>query len=212
MEPFLNELQNMNGYRICGENISYFAYADDDMEALLCKVNEYLKMHKMQLQPTKRIIYSNYNAKKFYIEESNTQIQISTVNSKQDIKYLGVSMPLNNNKIVYSNILKEIEDISQKIQSKKLSSCIATYIIQTVIYPLISYCLMGRRGPREFLTKIMSICTRFSKKSLNLPKTFSHYILFTTFLPFGIRLIEDICMEREISNFMYRVNSNIETH
>ena len=94
-EPLLNELQNMNGYQICGENISYLAYADDltliasnddDMEALLCKVNDYLKMHKMQLQPTKSIIYSNYIAKNFYIEDSNLQIQISNISSKQDLK------------------------------------------------------------------------------------------------------------------------------
>ena len=53
-------------------------------------------------------------------------------------------MPLVESKYVGRSVIKEVKDIVAKIGKKRIFSCIATYIVNVVILPIVAYHLNGQ--------------------------------------------------------------------
>ena len=215
-EPLLRKLNELNGYKLGNTNISYLCYADDltliatndnDMQALLNEVENYLETHKMKIQPKKSVMVSNYASIGFEITENEMNNSIATNGKKELITYLGVPMPLNESKEVGLSILNEVKEIVAHIGNKRISSCIASYIVNNVILPIVAYRLNGRAASQWLYKQIDKQCCGIVKRAIRIPSSFPHSLLRTTILPIRVRSIKDYHEEQECNNIMYWLNA-----
>ena len=215
-ELLLQKLSQLKGYKLGNINVSYLAYADDltliasndnDMQILLSTVCQFLKQHRMEIQPKKSIVTATYQCRDFSISNEEETTTLSRVCKKISVKYLGVPIALTGQKGLFEQTMDEVKQMLSRVGNKKISSCIAKYIINAVILPIVSYRIQGCAGEKTFYKKINSLCAQFIKKCLNLPKGFPHSLLHSGVTSVNLRNIKDLHEEQEISNFLMWINS-----
>lgn len=219
-EPLLQKLHALNGYQMGSENISYLAYADDltliasndyDMQQLLDTVTSYLNFHCMQIQPKKSTVVSNFPGKEYVLNQGSQIECVLRVSKREIITYLGVSFSLLKNKNAAFNIVNEVNQHAVKLRSKRISSSIASYIVNSVLIPVATYRLLGQFPSEWVYKKLENIYCGVVKRSLDLPRSYPHALLQSTILPMGIRNLKDVHQEQEIGNLLYWLNSNEPT-
>ena len=143
--------------------------------------------------------------------ESKRDLMLLPKVGKRDIvQYLGSYISINENKECLTNIIQEIDKIACALKPKRISSNIASYIVNSIIIPTVTYRLIGCEAPKHLYKKINSICSSILKTTINLACSYPNSFLQTKFMPTYIRNSEDVHEEQEIGNFLYWINSDEE--
>lgn len=147
----MEDLGKSKGYQIYGENFSYLAFADDiiliaeddeTMKILLKKVETYLSMNFISIQPKKSIHIANYEGEKFQTQGNDEDPQeITRHDAKENFTYLGALFNIENPKKQPKAVVDEALRALAPLSSKTLSSRIVTYITNAVINPLVAHIL-----------------------------------------------------------------------
>ena len=178
------------------------------MHVLLQTVENYLASHCLQIQPSKSIVVSNFTGKEYHLNYEGESRVIERAYKRDIINYLGTPMSILKNRCSSEQIIKEILHLAAILQAKKLSTSIISYVINAVLIPLISYRIQGNLQNITFYSKIESILCGLVKRTLGLPRSYSHKLLQSSILPIGIRNLQDYHEEQEISNLMFWLNSD----
>lgn len=162
----------------------------------------------MRIHPKKCTVQSNYDSTGIMLGDINAETGYKTNDKKEILAYLGAPMPVIDPNGIFDSLIKEISFIVDKAIPKRISSCIASYIVQMIIYPILIYRQCGREHITQCQKKIESTCLKLIKKKTGLSKSFPHTILQTNFLPIAIRNFSDVYEEHEVTGFIGWINSD----
>ena len=98
---------------------------------------------------------------------------------------------MNQRKSVGLSILNEVKEIVAHIGNKRISSCIASYIVNNVILPIVAYRLNGRAASQWLYKQIDKQCCGIVKRVIRIPTSFPHSLLRTTILSIRVSVNTD---------------------
>ena len=190
---------------------SVLAYMDDilwitnsksNLESIIQTATSFYQMANIQINPHKSVLITN-TKKQSHLNFINSSIQPQQPNIP--FKFLGCWFTLDGKQTQQTKLItNEISHLTNTLKTKHITNKQVSYIINTVIIPILEYHIHNIILSQTTCNKILSSYLSVAKHKSNFATTTPNSTLLNHNI-YGIKNIWDIQLQYHISNFLTRL-------